>query len=350
MFCISVRLDPATDSYGDMLSVNSTGTPDGAGELLPWGLPPQREIDQPPVILYTSVATLYDSTFDITAVDGGFTVYLPELVDANTNGYPDFFEVSQGVNTNSYNSSYNFGSVIGSGPIWTTWFRAPSSSQGTCTLYLPNYQSSFTHSFEILEYTGPLVYTPGSNSVSATVALKQTGAATNTFQGSLQFAKSPTDRMNQLTLQFGKLLDASQQTHWFTNHVFFRNLNWPTNYSGYVEFDNDGTQNTPYPYAFWVLSITDTNDINQNGIPDFSDDPPAGQPVLPRAPQLALTATPTNFLLTLHGDIGHLHTVQTSSVLPGNWQDLLSLTLTNDPQVIPVPLRGTTEFWRAFAQ
>ena len=47
----------------------------------------------------------------------------PELVDENGNGYPDFFEVSQGVDTNAYNGAYHFSFPVGSGAIWTTWFR-----------------------------------------------------------------------------------------------------------------------------------------------------------------------------------------------------------------------------------
>ena len=350
MYCISVRLNQGTDAFGDTLTVNSTGTPGGAGEMIPWGQAPQREYDPYATFLYTSVATLYDSTYDSTFVDGTFTVNLPELVDLNTNGYPDFFEVSQGVDTNAYNSSYHFGFPVGNGAIWTTWLRAAGSSSGTCTLYWPDYQSSFSHPFQILEYTGSLSYTPGSNSVAATVNLKQTGAATNTLAGSLTFTKSLNDRMNTLNLQYGNLSDASQQRHWFTNHVFYRNLTWPTNYSGYVEFDDDGTQNTAYSYAFWVLSITDTNDVNRNGIPDFSDDPQVVPPSGPRPPQIALAQTSTNLLMQISGDIGYTHTVQTASSLPGVWQDVLSVTLTNSPQTIPLPPGPAPSYWRVFAK
>ena len=83
--------------------------------------------------------------------------------------------------------------------------------------------------------------------------------------------------------------------------------------------------NTPYPYSFWVLSITDTNDVDQNGIPDFSDIPQTTQPTLPRPPQLTLTGSPTALVLQIAGDTGHVHTVQTSPSLPGNWQVVVSL-------------------------
>ncbi|MGH7973454.1 MAG: hypothetical protein ACREIC_32460, partial [Limisphaerales bacterium] len=350
MYCISIRLNQATDASGDTFSVNSSGTADGAGEIIPWGAPPQRELQPFPPIVYTSVASLYDSTYDYTFVDGStFTIYLPELVDSDNNGSPDFFEVSQGIDTNAYNGSYTFGLPVGKGAIWTTWYRAPGSSSGTCTDYLPDYMSSFTHPFDLLEYTGSVDYTPGSNSVTAALTLKQTGSPANTFTGSMVFQKTPSDPKNTLALQYGRLADASQQTHWFTNHLFYRDVAWPTNYAGYVEFDDDGNQNTFYPYAFWVLTITDTNDVNGNGIPDFSDDPQPGQSTQPRPPQLALTLTSTNLLLRISGDVGHVHTVQTAPTLPGTWQDVTSLTLTNDPQLVPLTRSASSAYWRVFA-
>ena len=86
-----------------------------------------------------------------------------------------------------------------------------------------------------------------------------------------------------------------------------------------------------YPYGTWILSIDDTNDVNHNGIPDFSDDPPS---TLPSRPSLTLRPTATNLWLTIHGDTGHVHQVQQSLSLPAsrtatNWQTVLSVTLTN---------------------
>lgn len=352
MYCVTVRLNQGTDGLGDTFSVNSSGTADGAGEIIQWGEPPQRELQPFPPILYTSIASLYVKQYAFTFVDSGLIIYLPELVDSDNNGIPDFFEVAQGIDTNAYNGSYHFGLPVGNGAIWTTWLRAPGSSSGTCTDYFPDYPDSpptFTHTFDILEYTGSVNYTPGSNTVTAALSLKQTGSPANTYNGTLTFQKSSSDPMNTLALQSGRLADAAQQTHWFTNHVFSRDAAWPTNYAGYIEFDNDGTQNTYYPYAFWVLTITDTNDVNGNGIPDFSDDPQPGQSTQPRPPQLALTLTSTNLLLRISGDVGHLQTVQTSPTLPGNWQTVTSFTLTNDPQVVPLTPSDAPAYWRVFA-
>src|SRR6266704_2348417 len=183
--------------------------------------------------------------------------------------------------------------------------------------------------FELIEYTGPLTYTPGSNTVSGSVNLTQTGNTNNHMQGPLQFVKVSTNRFNRLTLQAGAWTNDAMQTLSFTNDPYFRDPPWLTNYFGYVDF-NDWDPNTfDSDYVTWVLSIDDTNDFNHNGIPDFSDDPPA------RRPLLSLKVTSTNLLLTIHVDVGHPHQVQESLVLPAtNWQTVASVTLTNDPQSV----------------
>lgn len=209
----------------------------------------------------------------------------------------------------------------------------------------------FVHVFELIEYTGPLSFTPGATNVNGSVSLTQTGNAANQMHGPVQFVKVYTNRFNQLNLQPGGWTNAALQTLTFTNHVFLRDPIWPTNYYGYVEFD-DGDPTTSDPdYWLWLLSIDDLNDANHNGIPDFSDDP---QGSLPRRPLLSLAQTSTNVLLTIHGDVGHVHQVQESLTLTTprtNWPTVLTVTLTNDPQVVSLPLpAGAVKFWSVQAQ
>jgi hypothetical protein len=119
----------------------------------------------------------------------------------------------------------------------------------------------------------------------------------------------------------------------FTNHLFSRDVSWPTNYAGYIEFDDDGHPATFHPFALWVLSLNDTNDANGNGIPDFSDDPQPSAP--PRRPQLSLARGPSYLFLTISGDTNHVHQVQDSLVLPAtNWQNVVSFTLISDLQTV----------------
>src|SRR5258708_5589964 len=109
----------------------------------------------------------------------------------------------------------------------------------------------------------------------------------------------------------------------------------------------DGDLTTPAPdYLAWILSIDDANDSNHNGIPDFSDDP------VVRQVRLALSLTATNLQVSLSGAAGTVCQVQQSPALPAaSWQTVQTITLTNDPQVVSVPLPSTaTAFWRAQVQ
>jgi len=282
--------------------------------------------------------------------DGAMALDVPGGGDANGNGYPDFFEVAQPVNATS-TGAYDING-IGSGSVSASWSRDAGSQLGVCVLTFKNSSFGnlvFSPTFELIEFTGPLAYNPGSNIVSGTINLSQTGNSANQMQGPVQFVKVSTNRFDLLVLQPGDWSNSAMQTITFTNDLFLRDANWPTNYGGYFDFQ-DWDPNTSDPdYVTWGLSIDDTNDFNHNTIPDFSDDP---QGALPRRPLLSLTLTSTNFLLTIHGDVGHLHQVQETLVLPAtNWQTVASVTLTNDPQSVSLPLSAArTRLWRVQAQ
>lgn len=295
---------------------------------------------------------------DVTVVDivgdsypGYIILGIPNTIDANGDGFPDFFESSQEVSA-STTGSYNVPGW-GTGTLVANWSRFAGTSYGTCVLYfdvIPNYpQSTFVIPFQLLEFTGPLAYTPGASNVTANVNLVQTDVTNNTLQGSLLFTKNPTNRFNLLMLQPGVLTNASQQALTFTNNVFRRDNAWPTNYYGYVVFDNYDPNSAAPAYQVWTLSIDDTNDYNHNGIPDFSDDP---QTTLPRPPVLSLLATGTNVLLAINGDTNHVYEVQqTASLAPPIWINVTSLLLTNN--IVSVPLAtpaGPASFWRVVAR
>jgi hypothetical protein len=298
---------------------------------------------------HSTFLTLTDEVFG-DEYAGAMALDVPDGGDANENGYPDFFEVAQAVNATS-SGVYDIDS-FGNGLVSASWSRAAGSPLGVCVLTFQNSSFGnlvFSPAFQLLEYTGPLTYNPGSNTVSGTVNLTQTGNSTSEMQGPVQFEKVSTNRFNLLVLQPGAWSNSAMQTLTFTNDLFFRDSDWPTNYGGYFDFQ-DWDPNTPDPdYVVWGLSIDDTNDVNHNAIPDFSDDP---QSALPRRPLLSLTLTSSNVLLTIHGDVGHLHQVQETLALPTtNWQTVASITLTNDPQSVSLPPSAAgTRLWRVLAQ
>ncbi len=341
MYCFSPRFQPAWDDSATFTLYLSTLPILGQdnGELAPY--------------FFTTNFT-HGCYLDLTdyvggKYDGWMELNVPNLPDANGNTYPDFFEVSQPVNGTT-NGIYSIpGLSNGTRAVSASRGRSAGSHLGTCilTFYDTIYGNlQFSPTFELIEYTGPLTYTPGSNVVSGVASLTQTGNSANQMQGPVQFVKVFTNRFNLSILQPGAWTNNANQTITFTNDLYERLPAWPTNYGGDFEFD-DWDPNTADPdYLIWGLSIDDTNDFNHNGIPDFSDNPPA------RRPSLSLKLNSTNLLITIHGDVGHPHQIQESLALPAtNWQTVASVTLTNDPQLVSVALPATrVKYWRVQAQ
>jgi len=294
---------------------------------------------------------LYSELFDDT-FPGMLVLDIPNTGDTNANGFPDFFEVSQAVTPITSPGAYNI-TGYGSKTVTATWSRDAGSSLGIVYYSISSGFSGnleFVHAFELIEYTGSLSYSPGASNFTAGLSLTETNSG-NTLQGPVTFLKSAANRFNQLTLKTAFLTNAAMQTlSLFETTPFVRRSAHPTNYFGPVEF-NDGEFNTPDDdYYSWVLSINDLNDADHDGIPDFSDDSSPVAP--PRRPQLSVAAGPTNLFLTIRGDVGRPHQIQeTTNASSPAWQTVLSVTLTNDPQVVTLPLPASgMRFWRAQAQ
>ena len=357
MYCLSLQINDSSDQYFDRISLNFAARPESAGELGPfWPVGPSYyDITFPGVDYYGSNLTMYDSYYH-RYYSGGMNVSLPLADDLNNNRFPDFFEValSASSQTSGGYTLYLNSSTTESGMITATWTRAAGSATGNYQWVFYNtsgplpsdWFGTFSGQFKILQYTGTLTYTPGNTTVSATLNLT---SPTNTLQGTILFTKDPSDPHDSLTNQPTILMNGSSQSVNITNHWFTRDPNYPTNYAGYVEFDDDGDLTSVYSYAIWVLSINDPNDSNHNGIPDFSDDSTFVPP--PRRPLVSYNRTGTNLLFTIHGDVNHVHEIQqVSSISSANWQSVVSVTLTNDPQVVPVSFPSGPAFYRVRAQ
>ena len=98
-----------------------------------------------------------------------------------------------------------------------------------------------------------------------------------------------------------------------------------------------------------MLSIDDSNDAKEKGIPDFTDDP-KDAPL--RRPVLALTVTSRDIRLSIRGEPGTVCRLQqTLSLGSPNWQAADIVTLTNDPETLSFePPPSPAAFWRVQVQ
>ncbi len=349
LFCVSPQFQPAvaSGSAGVQWRISLTTLSSGInGELAPSFLTTNYT--------HSAYVEIHEDLFDETD-QGVIGLDVPLGGDANGNGFPDFFEIAQGVTNQTSVGELDSYSFYSSGDSFqATWNRAAGSVTGTCSFQVYDYYGypntiQFNFTFNILEYTGPLTYTPGAGTVSAAINLTQTGNPANTLQGAVNFDKSVADQFNTLTNQPGGWTNAALQTLAFDSEIFSRDPAWPTNYYGYVYFNDGDPATGDADYQLWLLSIDDTNDADADGVPDFSDDPASVTP--PRAPTLSLALGQTNVLLTISGDTGHTNLIQAAtSLISADWQTASSLVLTNDPQTVSLPLPSQPTFWRVLAQ
>ncbi len=265
LVCYSLRFQQAESSFGDTLDLTSI-PPQLNGELFPSG--PGT---------YASNFELDWSGFPIT---GFLELGLPDFADENGNGFNDFFEVAQGVGNTTTFGGYE--TAISTGSLTANWSRSPGSKNGTCVLALQDdiygALGSYVHVFEVLEYTGPLTYTPGHGNIIASLNLAQTGASAEMLHGPALFSKPVPGDPDYLVLRAGFWTNATAQVLTLLESDLDRDTFLGTNYYGYVEFADGDLNTAGYDYPYWELSIDDLNDSDHDGIPDFSDEPQTAAP------------------------------------------------------------------------
>jgi hypothetical protein len=263
---------------------------------------------------------------------------IPPFRDANLNGLHDFFEVSQGVATTKMTGVYD-DPLYGLCEIYATWSRAAGNNQGACKLELPNLGLAFNHQFELIEFKGTLTYTYAGANLTGFVQLSQTLNPANTLTGSVALARVDA---NQLALAPGTWTNALGQA--LDYQALEPLLRDRTNYNAFFVFTDGDPDTWEQDYTDWLLMISDAQDSDGDGIPDFTD------PVTPaRPPKLSIQLSGNAVLVTIAGETGRLYDLQAvASLAQTNWTTQLSVRLTNATQAVSLPLPATpTGFWRA---
>jgi hypothetical protein len=327
---LSLRFQPATAKlFGQEYAIEITTA--GAQELANGELAPNVAGSSTHMCYYK----LYMPDWPEPAL-GVLYLDTPDFVDANTNGLDDFFEVAQAIP--AAKTSGTSEDILGQSTVTTTWSRDSGSSAGTCILNIENYALVFTHRFELLEYDGTLRYVALSSNVTAFVDLVQSDATTNILMGPVALS---IVNSNKLSLGSGSWTNAAgEKLSYASSDEIVRA---GTRYVGLISFDDFDLSTPTIDYALWVILVADQNDADGDGIPDLSD------PAPPRPPLLALRQDANGLWLSVSGEVGRRYGLEQAVTLTQpQWTEFTSLTLTNDPQVVPVPLPAeATRFWRA---
>ncbi|MBM3838904.1 MAG: hypothetical protein FJ398_13245 [Verrucomicrobia bacterium] len=341
LYCQSLQFQPATTRVAGQTYTLEITTADSFseinGELAP--------LYSPNLPTHGALFRL-QSPVALEPILGNIAFDQPEPVDLNENGFDDFFEVRQ---EGDGTAQGLFETPIDSGSVSVTWRRGAGSVTGTCQVRLTSstfgQYPTFTHTFQLLEFKGTLSYVPSTNLITGTLKVARTGQEANLLSGATAMTRVATNRFNQVLLLPGSLVGAEGQVLLYAGTGLERDELTKTNYFGYFAMADGDLKTAATDYLDWVLSIDDPNDANGNGIPDLTDDLAAAGA---RRPVLRLARSANQLLLNISGDIGSRLDLETlGSLSAANWSRSLSVTLTNDPHVVVLPLpESAAQFWR----
>lgn len=340
LYCLSLRVNGAT---AKMLSIPYT-LEFTSGSVAP-GEVANGELGVADSTAGTTHVTQFRLSSDtfVEPITGVIYLNVPTTGDANKDGLNDFLEPSQAV-APVQTTGVMYDDLTGSeGSVTATWSRPAGTNQGTCTLNVNTIylQTTFVHTFNLLNLTGALHYTPDTNVVSGSVDLHSFSDPLTTFAGPVILDKT---NVNQIHLEAGTWTNnASQSFDYYPTYSGEFITRSGTNYLGFFDAV-DGDLNTSYvDFAVWALLISDPNDANKNGVPDLSDSTDT------RLPSLKLTRSAGKLQLSISSTIGRVHQIETMVALGGanQWSSVTNFTLTTDPQTVTLDTpTNKTSFWR----
>lgn len=272
------------------------------------------------------------------------TLRIPNSGDLDINLLTDFFEVSKPVTASQTTGEFELddGVDVYPGTLKATWNRPANAAFGTCKLQLsiPDFglvNVTFDHTFEILQFKGPITYTVTGTNVDASVKLIRQGAS-GEFSGPwplYQYSRAElgwksTDWAGPGGYQFQVLAnDALADTPFSLLRAGNRTSDL---YLG-AFFLDDGNPSTPFTdeYDLWEVVVIDPNDSNANDIPDLSDVPVTVNPGAP--PTLTARMVGDRLHLIIDGKAGQSVTLEQRTALgTGSWTTAQTLVLSSDSQ------------------
>ena len=341
LYCMSVRFEPGVysilgiDYVCELFSGFNPDYPNG--ELY------SRLADSGPTHVTSAVLTGPD-----LPMVGDLALDVPEQIDGDADGIPDFYEVERAIPGGTVTQGLFF-TEGETGTVSATWERSAGSRLGQCVLAFtfpsvsPDPVFRFTHQIEVQQYDGLLRYVPSDGPVQGVVDLAQVDRAAGGLRGPIALLRSPT---NSNLLEFGESTwtDSGGRAVPVTGGIVEPDSSYAMDYFGAMAL-TDGDLDTPeVDYEIFLMGIRDPNDVDRDGIPDLSDQ--GG--VEPERPRLRVAWSGGGVELTLSGPVGAAYELQGLVVVPStNWQTIDTITLTSSNHVVHLaPPSAATAFWR----
>lgn len=292
-----------------------------------------------------------------TQTTANATLRIPNSGDLDVNLLTDFFEVSKPVNTAQTTGEFELddGVDVYPGTLKATWNRPADSAFGTCKIQLsiPDFgliNVAFDHTFEILQFKGPITYTVTGTNVDASVKVLRQGAS-GEFSGPwplYQYSRAElgwksTDWTGPGGYKFQVLANDALSD---TPFSLLRAGNRTSDFYLGAFFLDDGNPTTPFTdeYDLWEVVVIDANDSNSNDIPDLSDIPATGP--IGNPPVLSARIVGDRLHLIIEGKAGQSVTLEQRTTLgPGSWATAQTLVLTTDTQEFDLGVPAATVFF-----
>lgn len=203
-------------------------------------------------------------TNGVLASYGSIVLNLP-TVDSDGNGMPDITQLNQAVNTTISGTLHQDSPSVGTAAVTGNMTRSAGAVNGSYTIVFNGVSGTGTWSLTPLN--GTVTYVRG-NTNYMTLGLNTGGGLS--LSGSTPFT---VVNSNQVSLPQFTLVGNDSKTYTVLAGTVFNRTGGK--YAANAVFF-DFLQASPWAdYVNWVFEITDANDIDGNGIPDFSDAPPA---------------------------------------------------------------------------
>ncbi len=338
--CLSLRFSPATtDSLGQdyLLEI---GTVPSAGQL-------NGELAP----TFDDRIPSHGTSFRLTSavfpepLTGDLVVDVAGDADTDLDGYSDFFEVDKLIALTVTRGLFR--TALDRGNVLASWSREAGSARGTCKLTLESDTfgelPTLLATFELLNYQGPLTYTTDTGQIEGSIHLERSGSVKDVLSGQVTFLRSVTNRFEDLKMVAGSWTNSEQKKLSLFDTLVSRDSTLRTNYFTIVEFQDGDLRTVDDDFYNWQLSIDDTNDADQDGIPDFSDDP------TPKPVTLKIVPSGDRVLIEVSGQAGRAFDLEETSslVAPVKWTFVSGVVLLQNVQTIEAPVGGReTAYWR----